>query len=403
MSRQYNNIIKHLGSHFNIITTKDEYEKMDEKNREFTFSCKLKNHNNILKTTSYINKRSLFGKENKPLEEFCQVCVDESENQHDFEYYKQKILEEKGHFLVSYDTKTRDAVFICGNCNETSKTHMSNLYIHNLGSCSKCQNVQFRLPYEKLKEDVEKHGFTLLTKPEQYTSNKQKLDVICKCGKRYQTYLVSIRQDKHCKENCKTKKCEKTCMEKYNERNVMHDNNIFYKCQETFATTKEYTFEETRRKITIQGTEDIVINYLLKNENKILKRKIMEDDILQNNIPNFKYIFEGKELKYYPDFHIKNTNLIIEAKTIGCYNRQSPLKNYNKFKSVISNGYNLMVIILNDKKELFDIWYFLINGSEISILKENGVNLCFTDKLTSKNKLNTIEILCNKINLDKYI
>jgi len=67
MSRQYNNIIKHLGSHFNILTTKDEYEKMDEKNREFTFSCKKKNHNNTLKTTSYINKRSLFGKENKPL------------------------------------------------------------------------------------------------------------------------------------------------------------------------------------------------------------------------------------------------------------------------------------------------------------------------------------------------
>jgi len=401
MSRQYNNIIKHLGSHFNIITTKDEYEKMDEKNREFTFSCKLKNHNNILKTTSYINKRSLFGKENKPLEEFCQVCVDESEKEHDFEHYKQKILEEKGHFLVSYDTKTRDAVFVCGNCNETSKTHMSNLYIHNLGSCSKCQNVQFRLSYEKLKEDVEKHGFTLLTKPEQYTSNKQKLDVICKCGKQYQTYLVSIRQDKHCKENCKTEKYEKTCMEKYNERNTMHIDENFYKYQENFFKTKEYTLEETGRKINIQGTEDIVIDYLLKNENKILKRKITEDEILQKNIPSFKYTFEGKELKYYPDFHIKNTNLIIEAKTIGTHNKLPHRnKNYHKYKSVSDNKYNIIVIILDDKNELFDIWYFLENGKEISILKENGVKLKFNDILKNKMKLDNILELCNNFILD---
>jgi hypothetical protein len=59
---------------------------------------------------------------------------------------------------------------------------MSNLLNRNLGSCSKCQNHKFRLPYDKLKQDIEEHGFKLLTKAEEYTSNKQKLDVICKCG-----------------------------------------------------------------------------------------------------------------------------------------------------------------------------------------------------------------------------
>ena len=77
----------------------------------------------------------------------------------------------------------------------------------------------------------------------------------------------------HCKENCKTEKYEKTCMEKYNERSTMHIDDIFYKCQESFVTTKKYTFEETKRIINIQGTEDIIINYLLNNENKILKRE----------------------------------------------------------------------------------------------------------------------------------
>jgi hypothetical protein len=402
MSRQYNNILKHLQDHFIINTTLEDYSKMDEKLREFTFTCKLKNHINTLKHTSYINKRSLFTKENKSLQDFCVHCVDEKDKENDIENYKEQILEKTGHLLLSYDTKSRDAEYICGNCNEHSKTHMTNLLHHNLGNCSKCQHIKFRLSYDKLKNDIESHGFKLLTKENEYTSNKQKLDVICKCGYQYQTYLVSIRQDKHCKVNCKTEKCENTCLEKYNERNVMHVNNIFYKCQETFSTTKEYKFEETGRIITIQGTEDIVIKYILNNENKLLKRKIVENDILQNNIPNFKYIFEGKELKYYPDFYIKNTNLIIEAKTIDCYNRQIPLKNYYKFKSVINNNYNIMIIILNNKKELYDIWYFLVNGKEISILNENNYNINFKEKLSNKIN-NNINELCNNFNIDKYL
>ena len=403
MSRQYNNILKHLQEHFDINTTLNDYCKMDEKIREFTFTCKLKKHINTLKHTSYVNKRSLFNKENKPLQDFCVQCVNEKNKEDNIEKYKEHILEKTGHLLLSYDTKSRDAEYICGYCNEHSKIYITNLLHYNLGNCSKCQNVKFRLSYDKLKEEVENHSFKLLTKPEEYISNKQKLDVICKCGYKYQTYLVSIRQDKHCKENCKTEKYENTCMEKYNERNVMHVNDIFYKCQQTFSTTKEYKFEETERKITIQGTEDIVIKYILNNENKLLKRKIIEDDIIQNNIPSFKYIFENKELKYYPDFHIINTNLIIEAKTIHCHNRQIPLKNYYKFKSVNSNNYNIMIIILNNKKELYDIWYFLFNGKEISILNENNYSINFKEKLSNKIKINNINELCNKFNIDKYI
>jgi uncharacterized phage-like protein YoqJ len=109
MSRQYNNILKHLQSHFNIVTTNDNFYKQDEKSREFSFTCKLKNHLNTLKMTSYINKRSLFNKENKPLEDFCVYCVDEKDKENDFEKYKDQILEKTGHLLLSYDTKSRDA------------------------------------------------------------------------------------------------------------------------------------------------------------------------------------------------------------------------------------------------------------------------------------------------------
>jgi hypothetical protein len=58
------------------------------------------------------------------------------------------------------------------------------------------------------------------------------------------------------------------------------------------------------------------------------------------------------------------------------------------------------VIILDDKKELFDIWYFLENGKEISILKENGVRFEFNDILKNKMKLDNILELCNNFILN---
>lgn len=402
MSRQYNNIIKHLSEHFDILTSSEDYYKKEELERDFQFRCKEKKHINTLKTTSYINKRALFNKQKLPLKDFCQICVDEKEQDMNFDNYVNEVLDKTGHLLVSYDTKERDAVYICCNCNETRKTKLQSLLI-NKGNCPNCQNNKFRLPYEKLKQDVESHGFKLVTKSEEYTSNKQKLDVICKCGTPYQTYLVSIRQDKHCETNCKTVKYEETCMKKYNERNVMHIDETFYKCQETFATTKQFTLPETNRTISIQGTEDIVLMYILKNENKILKRIIKEDEIQQRNIPSFKYEFENKKYKYYPDFHISNTNIIIEAKTIETHNKQNVLKNYMKFKSVVNDGYNIIIIILDYQYQLYDIWYFLENGKEISVLKENGIDIDFQKKLSSKNKLNNIGQLCENINIDRYL
>ena len=131
MSRQYNNILKHLQNNFEIVTTLEEYSKMDEGTREFSFKCKKQGHLNVLKHTSYVNKRSLFNKENKNLEDFCVYCVDEKDKKSDIENYKEQILEKTGHLLLSYDTKSRDTEYICGNCNEYSKTHMTNLLHHH--------------------------------------------------------------------------------------------------------------------------------------------------------------------------------------------------------------------------------------------------------------------------------
>lgn len=167
----------------------------------------------------------------------------------------------------------------------------------------------------------------------------------------------------------------------------MHIDDIFQKSQINQITNKEYTFENNN-KIIVQGTEDLTINYLLKHKNRILQRIIKEDEILVKNIPSFIYIYEEKEHKYYPDIYIKDTKLIIESKSIYTHNRQGPLKNYCKYKSVNNNGYDIMIVMINDYRKIVDIWYFLRDGSEISTLKEEDyVDINFKEKLFCKSKI----------------
>ena len=93
--------------------------------------------------------------------------------------------------------------------------------------------------------------------------------------------------------------------------------------------------------------------------------------------------------KYYPDIYIKDTNLIIESKSIYTHNRQGPFKNYCKYKSVNNNGYDIMIVMINDYRKIVDIWYFLKDGSEISNLKEeNNIDINFKEKLSCKTKIN---------------
>jgi hypothetical protein len=351
--------------------------------KNVTFTCLKSNHSNTLSAGSFINKKSKHTRENKNLEEFCQGCIDSKDDQETFEQHKKSILESCGHLLVEYEFSTRNLVYICGECGERNNSHISNLQ-KNKGNCPKCQNVQFRLSYDKLKKDVESHGFQLLTKAEDYKSNKQKLNVICKCGEKHETYLVSIRQDKHCKK-CKTEKSEQTCLEKYNERNVMHIPEVFERSKKNQWTNKQYTFPKSQKTITVQGSEPVMIDYILSNENKILKRIIDENEIDVSNVPGFKYIFENKEHVYYPDVFIKETKIVYECKMIALHNRQGPTLNYKKYKSASEQGFTVIVFMVNNDYKLFDIWYFLPNGKEISTLRQfNNVEIDFRQNISSK-------------------
>ena len=89
--------------------------------------------------------------------------------------------------------------------------------------------------------------------------------------------------------------------------------------------------------VKLQGYEPQVLTELLNNYS--------EDDIvigiknINKEIGQIKYVFDGFEHSYYPDFYIKSENKIIEVKIIYTYNQHKE-KNELKRKACLDAGFN---------------------------------------------------------------
>lgn len=140
---------------------------------------------------------------------------------------------------------------------------------------------------------------------------------------------------------------------------------------------KQYTLPSGKI-VNVQGYENIVLDYLLKEDHIVFNRPIKEIElILGNDIRKFKYTdHTGKNRIYYPDISIRiNGNFIIqenydtywshyldlyeyiEVKSVYTYNRD-PKTNYEKWKTVAMTGNFIRIFIYTNKKELWDIWSF---------------------------------------------
>ena len=205
----------------------------------------------------------------------------------------------------------------------------------NTGVCHLCQNDKFKLQYDDIKQRVENKKLILISKPEEYTNNKDKLKLICTCGEKFEAVLNDIRRGKLCN-NCKLDRCRKTCLELYGEDNVSKVPEIFDKIQSSVFRRKHFILPQTKRELIVMGYEPQAITMLLQNGT------IQEDDIIVGkDVPRFRYKDdEDKEHIYFPDIHIKHTQLIIEVKSTYTFHYHVRL-NYNKFRSVLGNGYQL--------------------------------------------------------------
>jgi hypothetical protein len=345
---KYINYCEFLKEFFNIKTTFEEFTK----DKKIIFVCKAKSHVNSLSVASFGNK-----KYKMEAKDFCQICKDEQENINKTEIFKKEIKEKSGHNIISVNFSTKKVEYKCGNCDNLSSTFISNLQREERSNnCPKCQNDKFKIHYREIKNRVEKQGMKLLTEEKEYENNKQKLKVVCICGNdKYEAVLFDINRGKKCSENCKVKKCEETCIERYGVRNVSQNPLIFEKIFKSLVSRKLYKFL-SGKKIFVQGWEPYAIDYLLED--------FSEDDLyFGKDIPRIRYNYKNKDHIYFPDIYIKSIDTIVEVKSNYTYNIDLE-KNYAKFNSTLI-CYNLKVMIYDNKLNLRYFNFF--KGEEIPL------------------------------------
>lgn len=98
--------------------------------------------------------------------------------------------------------------------------------------------------------------------------------------------------------------------------------------------------------------------------------------------PTVKYIFSGKTHIYYPDFYVKELNLIVEIKSTNWYNVHKEKNECKKFQC-IEQGYNF-IFILDKNYEVFN--------ELIKHVKYSKEDVCYQYKIKQelKNKSNII-------------
>lgn len=331
---KYNNYCQFLEPLFTVVSSEDDFKKT----KTIVYKCKEKEHTNSLSIASFSNKKSKI-----PIEQFCTECKTFHENETKFQTLKTDLYTKTGHILLSMDHSTRRVKYECGNCKSETQTFVQNL-LSATSFCSKCQNDKNRKKYDELKTQVESHGYKLITLENEYTNNKQKLNVLCQCGNPYSAVLSDLMRDKSCMK-CKSEKTVKTCMAKYGVPNVSKDPEIYRKICESSLKSKKYVFPSGRT-IKIQGYENVAIDLLLKEG-------ISEQELyFGTDIPTIPYTEDDNTNHvYFPDIYIKHLNTIVEIKCEYSF-LQSVSKNYLKFKATLRNGYKLRLIVFNTKKQI---------------------------------------------------
>jgi hypothetical protein len=257
--------------------------------------------------------------------------------------------------------------------------------------------------YREMGYDVKQYDIIEL--PIEKLSKYSHKKVLCACDVcgeekevKYNNYCKYIENDTEhiytCK-ICNLNKRKKTCLKKYGVDNVSKNDKVKSKVKQTMKENgTDYGFNSQSYKDTIiknYGVENIFQSeeiktkikntnlekygaenpsqsyeihkkqhsgYILKHHNNDLYyRGSYEKDFIDYcleekiEIENFKgsidYFFEGKNRKYFPDFFIRNKNMIIEVKSLYTYELEKE-QNEAKKEAAINNGFQFKFIIDKD-------------------------------------------------------
>ena len=136
-------------------------------------------------------------------------------------------------------------------------------------------------------------------------------------------------------------------MNKYGVSNPAHLPYNEVNLSNRFKTVYDITLPSGNR-VSVQGYERFAIPYLLKefDENNIL--------IGKRFMPKIEY--NGNK-RYFPDFYIKEQNIVIEVKsqyTLTC----DFTKNCSKFYATLDNGLELILLIFNKYGEVLQRYHW---------------------------------------------
>jgi len=180
----------------------------------------------------------------------------------------------------------------------------------------------------KLKEFQEKAKKTKLNLyGDEYYSNseKHKETILTKYGVKNISEIEFVKEQR-----------KKTCMKNYGVENPLQNIDIHRKQLVNSGKLKHY------KNYTYRSTYELDFIKLCESLNISLCQDIV-----------VKYFFNDKHRRYYPDFYIKEFNLLCEIKSSWTYN-SSLEQNLVKEQSCLSNNYNYIFIIDKNYDEFIE-------------------------------------------------
>ena len=196
--------------------------------------------------------------------------------------------------------------------NDEIKQKGKNTIIKKYGVDSYTKTKEFQ---EKCKKTcLKKYGVDNYTKTEEFQERYKN------------TCLEKYGVDNYTKTEEFQERYEDTCLKKYGVIHPLLNDDILHKYHQNLFKKEIY------KDINYQGSYEL--DFLVKfNEDFKIERGKM-----------FKYEYNGKIKRYFPDFYLPKYNLIVEIKSNYIYNLAKDINELKK-KSVLKKGFNFIFII----------------------------------------------------------
>jgi hypothetical protein len=245
----------------------------------------------------------------------------------------------------------------CKVCTENirqAKKRKTNLKKYGVENPMQSQEVKEKSKKTNLKKYGVEHAFQSQEVKEKYKKTNLK-----KYGVEHamQSQEVKEKSKKTCMENHGVEhpfqsqevkeKSKKTNLKKYGVENPMHNSEISEKASKNAYKLKDYTLPSSKV-IKIQGAENHGLDYYFNN------LEGTEDNLITSRIevPEIWYTGEdNKRHRYFCDFYIKNTNTIVEIKSMWTYEKNKIKVELTK-KECENQNYNFLLLIFDGKGKL---------------------------------------------------